>query len=89
MALYLRVHGCSNMNFYGGGFWTFFNNNNGCGGNCQSVGAYIDDTTGLYYFGVNSHLVTNLVVNNGQDLVTNAYNPGGWGSAVAAFLTDD
>ncbi len=71
MALYLRIHGSSNLNFYGGSLWTFFNNNNGCGSNCQTLAALIESTSKrLFYFGLNTRLVNNPIRNNGANLVT-------------------
>jgi glucan 1,3-beta-glucosidase len=91
MALYQRFSGVKSMNMYGAGFWTFYNNNVGCSGDCQTNAVYIESTSGLYYFGLSTHQVTNLVVNNGQTLVRELNNPGGWqeGGTVAAFLTDE
>ncbi len=96
MALYLRISGSSNLNFYGGGFWTFFNghgpNTDGsCSGNCQTNAVLIQSTSKLFSFGISTHQVTNLVRNNGATLATAFFNPGGWtpnGATVAAFLTD-
>lgn len=88
MALYQRISGSSSMNMYGGGFWTFFNDNVLCSENCQSNAVLVQDTTGLYYFGINTHQVNTLVLNDGDALVTSYWNPGGWGAGVAAFLTD-
>ncbi|KAH8888367.1 family 55 glycoside hydrolase [Thozetella sp. PMI_491] len=90
MALYLRISGSSNLNLYGGGFWTFFNGGNGCSGECQTNAVLVQNTSKLFYFGISTHLVSNLVRNNGDTLVTAFNNPGGWnpGATVAAFLTD-
>lgn len=87
MGLYQRISGSSALSFYGAGFWTFFNNGNGCSGDCQTNGILIDNTHGLYYFGINTHLVSTMVRNNGVALVQKSNNPGGWGGGVAAFLT--
>ncbi|ORY64384.1 glycoside hydrolase family 55 protein [Pseudomassariella vexata] len=88
MALYQRISGSKHLSLYAGGFWTFYNNNNGCSGDCQNDAVRIDSTTGLYYFGIGGHLVRNLVVNNNSPLVTHSWSPGGWGTNAAAFLAD-
>jgi glucan 1,3-beta-glucosidase len=88
MALYQRISGSSNLSMYGGGFWTFFNNNQFCNSDCQSNALLIQNTKSLFYFGINTRFVSTLVRNNGASLVTSGNNPGGWGAGVAAFLTD-
>lgn len=92
MAWFTYINGGSNLFFYGAGFWTFFNDNsNDCsnnGGVCQTNAVWTNDVSGLYWYGINEHLNLNLVVNNGQALVTQNNNPGSWGGVVAAYLTD-
>ena len=88
MGLYQRISGSSSLSFYGAGFWTFKNNGQDCNGDCQRNGILIENTHGLYYFGINTRAVSTLVRNNGVSLVQSNNNPGGWGAGVAAFLTD-
>ncbi|RFU33704.1 hypothetical protein B7463_g2616, partial [Scytalidium lignicola] len=88
MSWYQIISGSSNIYIHGSGFWTFFNGNNGCNGNCQSNAVEIFSTTGLYWWGLNTRQVFNPILNSGSVLVTANNNPGGWGAVVAAFLTD-
>ncbi|KAF2716427.1 glycoside hydrolase family 55 protein [Polychaeton citri CBS 116435] len=91
IAWYTRISGGSNLFLYGSGDWTFFNNNNGDCQNdyCQTNAIEVDSgTTGLYWYGINTHAVLNMVMNNGATLVTRNNNPGSWGGVVAAFLSD-
>ncbi|KAF1351319.1 putative exo-beta-1,3-glucanase [Delphinella strobiligena] len=92
-----RVYGSSNLSFYGAGFWTFFNDNDGAcqvqGSICQSNAISVDSTTGLEWFGINTKSTTNVVDSDGAALVTLSNNPGGAGgfgpagACVGAFLT--
>lgn len=90
MALYQRISGCENMSFYGGGFWTFFNNDKLCDDktDCQKYAVLIEKTKKLFYFGINTHLVDTLVLSDGAPLGTHYFNPGGWGAGIAAWLTN-
>jgi glucan 1,3-beta-glucosidase len=88
MALYLRISGSTNLSLYGSGFWTFFNHNQLCSGNCQAESVQIENTEGLYYFGLNTRFVDALVRHEGDVLATSSENAGGWGAVVAAFLKD-
>lgn len=87
MGLYQRISASSQLSFYGAGFWTFYNNGQGCT-DCQANGILIENTHGLYYFGINTRAIRTLVRNNGVSLVQRNNNPGGWDAGVAAFLTD-
>lgn len=87
MGLYQYITGSNNLNFYGGGFWTWFNDGQACT-NCQENAVYIQNTTNMAYFGVSTRALDTMIVNNGDDLVTQYYSPGGWGGVTAAFLTD-
>lgn len=88
MALYQKISGSKNLSIYGAGFWTFFNNNELCGDNCQGNAVLIEDTVDMNYFGINTRYVNTLVRQNGGTLATSEQNAGGWGAAVAAFLMD-
>jgi glucan 1,3-beta-glucosidase len=88
MALYQQISGSSNLSIYGAGFWTFFNNNELCGDNCQGNAVLIENTENVNYFGINTRYVNTLVRQKGETLATSAQNAGGWGAAVAAFMTD-
>jgi glucan 1,3-beta-glucosidase len=88
MALYQRISGCRDLSLYGSGFWTFFNADELCDGNCQAEAVQIDATKGLYYFGLNTRFVDNLVVDKGDVVATSKENIGGWGAAVGGFLKD-
>lgn len=97
MGWFARVYGSSNLSFYGAGFWTFFNNNDGScqaqGSICQSNAISVRDTTRLSWFGINTKSTTNVVNSDGAALVTLYNNPGGAGgfgpagACVGAFLT--
>ncbi|RFU24725.1 hypothetical protein B7463_g11612, partial [Scytalidium lignicola] len=89
MAFYQVITGGSNLHIYGSGFWTFFNDNINCNSVCQTNAIAISGTTDLYYWGINTRYVLNLIQQNGSPLVTENNNPGGWGAVVAAFLTDE
>ncbi|KAF2172022.1 glycoside hydrolase family 55 protein [Zasmidium cellare ATCC 36951] len=91
MAWFTYINGGSNLFLYGAGFWTFFNDGQkDCqnSGVCQTNAVWTNDVSNLYWYGINEHLNLNLVVNNGQVLVTQNNNPGSWGGVVAAYLTD-
>lgn len=89
MAFYQVITGGSNLHIYGSGFWTFFNDYVGCGSACQTNAVAISGTSDLYYYGVNTRYVVNLIQQNGSPLVTENNNPGGWGAVCAAFLWDE
>lgn len=96
MAFFQIINDSSNLFIYGSGFWTFFNafldpSNPGtsCVGNCQENAISIGGTTSLHYYGVNTRFSSNMIVNDGEDLVLEFNNPGGWGGVVAAFLFDE
>jgi glucan 1,3-beta-glucosidase len=86
MALSLRVKDSSGINLYAGGFWTFFNGEKPCSGNCQKNAVWIENVSKFYYFGISTHLVDTLIVDNGIGTATSFNNPGGWGGVVAAYL---
>jgi glucan 1,3-beta-glucosidase len=86
MALYQRISASKNLSLYGSGFWTFFNRNQLCDGNCQGAAVQIDSTEGLYYFGLSTRAVDNLVVGEGDVVATSRENVGGRGAAVGGFL---
>lgn len=95
MALFQTINGGEDLFIFGSGFWTFFNafldpSNPGtsCTDNCQTNAVEISGTKGLKYYGVNTRFNTNLIVNNGVDVVLDSDNLGGWGGVVAAFLAD-
>lgn len=89
MAFFQTISGSSNLSIYGSGFWTFFNDNSqACGSTCQTNAVSITGTTALHYYGINTRSNVNLVLNNGNALVTQNNNPGGWGACVAALLSD-
>ncbi|KAG0133222.1 pectate lyase superfamily protein-domain-containing protein [Tuber indicum] len=53
---------------------------------CQASAAEIvSGTKSLYWYNVNTHLFTNLIVDGGN-IVKQFNNPGSWGGVVAAFL---
>ncbi|KAB5585857.1 glycoside hydrolase family 55 protein [Coniochaeta sp. 2T2.1] len=81
MALYQRISGSKNLSLFGSGFWTFFNKGVLCEGNCQGSAVQIEDTEGLYYFGLSTRFVDNLVVDAGSVVATSQENVGGWGAA--------
>jgi len=83
------------MFLYGAGFWTFFNNGDGgCQdqGVCQTNAINVQNTSSLYWFGINVKDNVNLINNNDVILVTENNNPGGsggfghHGAVVGAFL---
>lgn len=86
MALYQRISGCRNMSLYGSGFWTFFNNGHLCKGNCHGTAVQIEDTEGLWYWGLNTRYVNELVRDKGDVVATSLGKEAGWGAAVAGFL---
>jgi glucan 1,3-beta-glucosidase len=86
MAFALQVTDSSDLNLYAGGFWTFFNNEQPCDGDCQSHAVYIRNTSRMFYFGINTHLVSTLVYDDGVGIASHSSNTGGWGGAVAAYL---
>jgi glucan 1,3-beta-glucosidase len=95
MAWFARISGCSSLFFYGAGFWTFFNNNDGgcqTNGVCQTNAINIRNTTSLSWLGINVKDNVNVIDNNGVALVTQNNNPGGpggfgvKGAVVGAFL---
>ncbi|KAI1343943.1 glycoside hydrolase family 55 protein [Xylariaceae sp. FL0016] len=88
MSLYQRIRGARDLSLYAGGFWTFFNNNTACSGDCQDDAVRIEDSEGVYYFGLGVNHVRNLVVRDGEDLVTSEDNEGGWSANLAAYLAD-
>jgi glucan 1,3-beta-glucosidase len=53
---------------------------------CQTNAAeVVGGTMGLWWYAVNTHLMTNLVV-DGTNVASQYNNPGSWGGVVAAFL---
>ena len=91
------ISGCSDMFFYGAGFWTFFNHRNpDCqkAGVCQTNAINLQKTSSLSWFGINVKDNVNVIVNDGVALVTENNNPGrpgGFGrkgAVVGAFLQD-
>lgn len=95
MAWFARISGCSRLFFYGAGFWTFFNHNDGScqtNGVCQKNAINIRNTTSLSWFGINVKDNVNVIDNDGVALVTQNNNPGGPGgfgvngAVVGAFL---
>ena len=95
MAVYQLVRGSADVNIYGGGFWTFFNglNRTACAAECQQNGVIYEDNAGLYSFGVSTHNVRTMVLENEghgfRAVVTDEANSGGWetgGGVMAAYL---
>ncbi|OTB04165.1 glycoside hydrolase family 55 protein [Hypoxylon sp. CI-4A] len=88
MSIYQRVSGSKDLSLYAGGFWTFFNGNEPCGDgeDCQRDAVRIENTTGVSSFGVGVNHVANLVVQDGEPVVTSAENKGGWYANAAAYL---
>jgi len=85
MALYQRMTGVRALSIYGGGFWTFFNHDEVCHGECQHDAVWVQNASGLSYFGLNTRSIGTMVQNNGKDWIMSADNKGGWVGAVAAF----
>ena len=83
MAWFARISGCSNLFFYGVGFWTFFNHHSrGCqayGQVFQTNAINVRNTSSLSWFGINTKSNLNVIDNNGVALVTLNNNPGGPG----------
>ncbi|KAI1083796.1 glycoside hydrolase family 55 protein [Whalleya microplaca] len=88
MSVYQRISDSRNLSLYAGGFWTFFNDNEACEGDCQNDAVRIDNSTDVYYFGIGVNNVANLVVKDGKALVTSASNKGGWSANAAAYLAN-
>ncbi|KAL7623884.1 hypothetical protein AAE478_005440 [Parahypoxylon ruwenzoriense] len=91
MSIYQRISGAKDLSLYAGGFWTFFNGNEACaaGADCQADAVRIENnSSGVHYFGIGVNHVANLVVRDGEPLVTSARNKGGWYANTAAYLVD-
>jgi len=90
MAWFETISGCSNIFLYSGGFWTFFNNNDGsmCRSPCQTNAMDILGSTKVWVYGLNTRSNYNMVGNSGGLMVTQKDNPGGWGGVVAAMLVE-
>ncbi|KAI2468269.1 glycoside hydrolase family 55 protein [Annulohypoxylon bovei var. microspora] len=90
MSIYQRISGSNGLSLYAGGFWTFFNANGGCatGEVCQTDAVRIDNATDVSYLGLGVNHVGNLVVQDGEPVITSSGNIGGWFANVAAYLTD-
>jgi hypothetical protein len=97
MGWFARLSGCNNIFFYGAGFWTFFNDNDGscqAQGVCQTNAIDIRNMTSIAWFGINVKDNINVIYDNGAALVTEKNNPGGSGgfgkngAVVGAFLMD-
>ncbi|KAI0013268.1 glycoside hydrolase family 55 protein [Xylariaceae sp. FL0662B] len=88
MSVYQRISDSKNLSLYAGGFWTFFNDNELCKGDCQKDAVRIDSSTGVYYFGIGVNNIANLVIKDGEALVTSASNKGGWYANTAAYLVN-
>jgi glucan 1,3-beta-glucosidase len=95
MAAYQIVSKSTNVNAYGGGFWTFFNgiNRTGCQNDCQENGVIYKDNTGLSSFGLSTHKVRTMVLEGEKgsfkSVVKDTANSGGWqsgGGVMAAYL---
>lgn len=94
MGLYQHIQQSADVLAYGGGFWTFFNNLNGCAGNCQDNAVLYEGNRGLRVLGISTHLAKNMVLEGagGGDLRSVAPQPdnyGGWtpnGGVIAAWL---
>ncbi|KAH9907978.1 glycoside hydrolase family 55 protein [Xylariomycetidae sp. FL2044] len=102
MALYQTIAHSRALSLYAGGFWTFFNANAACatGADCQRAAVRIQNSTGLYYFGLGTNHVGEMVVvvaaqqedgggdddDGGEAVALSADNEGGWDGNVAAYL---
>jgi glucan 1,3-beta-glucosidase len=88
MAWYQIINGCSDLFLYSGGFWTFFNNHQGCS-TCQTNAMDIEQSNHVFIYGLNTRANVNLVIgDNGNLKVAQSNNPGGWGGVVAAMLAN-
>ncbi|KAJ3498335.1 hypothetical protein NLG97_g1205 [Lecanicillium saksenae] len=94
MAVYQLVRDSSNVNIYGGGYWTFFNGmqRKGCKGECQENAAIYFNNTKLTSFGISTHNVRTMVLEYDEEfvaVVNDTANSGGWqsgGGVMAAYL---
>ncbi|KAJ6780035.1 hypothetical protein PWT90_01207 [Aphanocladium album] len=94
MAVYQLVRDSSDVNIYGGGYWTFFNgiNRKGCKGECQENAAIYFNNTRLTSFGISTHNVRTMVLEFDEKylaVVNDTANSGGWqsgGGVMAAYL---
>lgn len=91
MAWYQRIVSGSNLNVYGSGFWTFFNDVNDCqgvNGTCQNNAVEIlSSPSQLYWWNLNTRGCLNMLTDDSVILEESADNSGSWGSIVAATLT--
>ncbi|KAF2095560.1 pectin lyase-like protein [Rhizodiscina lignyota] len=93
MAWFERISGGSDIFIWGPGFWTFFNHESqtcsGQDGTCQDNAIeVVSNPERLFMYNINTKSNLNVLINNGQTLVTQNNNPGSWGAVVAAFLAD-
>jgi glucan 1,3-beta-glucosidase len=82
MAWFEIITGSNNIFLYGGCVWVFFNNNIlGCN-TCQGFGIEVNDSIGVYLYGINTKSITEMIVSdNGKAIAHSSSNPGGsWGS---------
>ncbi len=95
MAAYQLIRESSDVNVYGGGYWTFFNgiNRDGCKEECQENAVIYANNTKLASFGVSTHNVRTMVLEGDAkdyvSVVTDKANSGGWqsgGGVMAAYL---
>ncbi|KAJ5593902.1 CAZyme family GH55 [Penicillium hispanicum] len=91
-SLGLRILDSKNLNIYGAGLYSFFNNySTTCSTfptpeNCQSEIFSIEGTTsGLTVYALNTVGVTNMIVRNGTSLATFSDNPAIYGGTIAYF----
>lgn len=89
MGFFEIIHGSSNLFFYGGCNWVFFNNNGDCNQkNCQKNAIQIEDSKAVYLYGTNTKSTENIVLEGSQVIAKQADNAGGWGGVIAAYLYD-
>ena len=89
MAWYNYFSGSKNVTIYGSAFWTFFNHGNGtCQGSfCQTNAAWVENTTILTWYNLNTRGSFNLVTDDVEKTVLAYNNPGSWGAVVAGYFS--
>jgi glucan 1,3-beta-glucosidase len=97
MAFFERIRDSSNLFFYGGCDWAYFNgygnecDNKGSGTYCQQNAIRIlGSTTNAYLYGTNVHSIENIMLNGNGPVASSPSNYGGWtpGGVIAAYLYD-
>ncbi|PRP81499.1 putative exo-beta-1,3-glucanase [Planoprotostelium fungivorum] len=85
MAWNVYITRSSNVYIYNSAMYAFFANGLSCSATCQRNGAYIDQNLGLFWYGVNSHYLANMIVPLGLTTQTRAANLGPFGGTIGAW----